>query len=198
MSVYHWIYCPFQTPTGQTVASTDFSDGYFHLLLASPIKGGNYTCRIPAQHTHHACLHGASGHEGEATVSVDMVEVRFALLERENRELRQQLASTNTQLADTNTQLANTTTQLANTTTQLANTNTQLANTNTQLADTKTQLADTTAQLSAKLTTLEHYTTGRLDKLKGKGHHRCRRRRRNRHHHHHHHHNHHRRRRRRH
>jgi hypothetical protein len=94
------------------VASTDFSDGYFHLLLANPIKGGNYICRIPAQHTHDACLHGGSGHQGEATVSVDMVEARFALLERENRELRQQLASNDAKLTNTTVQLSAVTSEL--------------------------------------------------------------------------------------
>jgi hypothetical protein len=44
---------------------------------------------IPPQHADQACL--PDHHPGETSVLVDRVEARFALLEAENRQLRQQL-----------------------------------------------------------------------------------------------------------
>ena len=82
--------CVHQTPDGTTHNSTDFNNGNFRLLLDNPVKGGNYTCRIPSQHLADACLRSNTTRQGEATLFVDKVDARLTLLEKENEQLKQE------------------------------------------------------------------------------------------------------------
>ena len=67
-----------QTPNGQRLPSTDYRDGQFRLRLPNPVQGGDYSCLVPAAAADAACN---NGHSDNATVTVDAVEARLALLE---------------------------------------------------------------------------------------------------------------------
>ena len=81
MSVY-------QDPDGTVHNSTDFDHGSFRLLITNPVKGGNYTCRIPPQHLVDACVPINATHQGETSLFMDKVDARLMLLENENERLK--------------------------------------------------------------------------------------------------------------
>ena len=76
------------------------------MLLQNPVQGGNYVCSVPPQAADRACLHGDSSGHGKATVSVDRVEARLSVLEKENQLLKLQQTQTETELSDTKAELA--------------------------------------------------------------------------------------------
>ena len=59
-----------------TLSSSGYHDNSFHLTLPNPVEGGSYTCRVPPAT---ACLHGNGTRE--ATLTVDKMEARLAVLE---------------------------------------------------------------------------------------------------------------------
>ena len=80
---------PLQTPGGQLLPSTQYSNGQFLLLLDNPVTGGSYTCEVPQASSSAACVkNGTRG--GGANVTVDRLEARLALLEAELNTLREQ------------------------------------------------------------------------------------------------------------
>ena len=109
-----------QTPDGSTYNSTDFSDGNFRLLLDNPVRGGNYTCRIPSHLLAAACLQGNDAHEGEATLIVDELDARLTLLEQENEQLKHEYSVLTNSTDDMFSQLEDEDQQLRNEDQQLA------------------------------------------------------------------------------
>ena len=86
-----------QTPNGQRLPSTDYRDGQFRLRLPNPVQGGSYSCLVPAVAANVSCNHGPDN----ATVTVDAVEARLALLEAHVTGLehdKQQLQLNNSRL----------------------------------------------------------------------------------------------------
>ncbi|KAK7105491.1 uncharacterized protein [Littorina saxatilis] len=75
------------TPSGQSVSSSQYTEGQFLLLLDNPVSGGSYTCRVPQSSASVACLHGNSTDTGSSVV-VDDVKSRLTLLEAENSQLK--------------------------------------------------------------------------------------------------------------
>nr|KAG5701386.1 hypothetical protein BaRGS_032718 [Batillaria attramentaria] len=69
-----------QTPSGD-LASTKYENGYFYLHLPNPVKGGNYTCILPANVTATACVSTGAGLSPQSAVFVDRVEARLTLME---------------------------------------------------------------------------------------------------------------------
>ncbi|KAK7101881.1 uncharacterized protein [Littorina saxatilis] len=78
------------TPTGTEMASSNYENGSFHLLLDTPVKGGNYSCRLPPRSPSTLCLPGNDSLLEEAAVEVDAVNARLTLLEAKEQELREQ------------------------------------------------------------------------------------------------------------
>jgi hypothetical protein len=62
-----------QTPSGQVVNSSSFSQGHYSLILPNPVQGGQYACHVPSQHAARACLHGNHSHQAQASVTVEKV-----------------------------------------------------------------------------------------------------------------------------
>nr|KAG5701387.1 hypothetical protein BaRGS_032719 [Batillaria attramentaria] len=77
-----------QTPSGD-LSSTKYENGYFYLHLPNPVKGGNYTCILPANVTATACVSTGAGLSPQSAIFVDRVEARLTLLEAENMALKQ-------------------------------------------------------------------------------------------------------------
>ena len=73
------------------MSSSQYKDGQFLLLLDNPVAGGAYTCTVPQTSAPYVCPHGNSTHSGNATVTVEKVEARLAVLEAENKRLKEQL-----------------------------------------------------------------------------------------------------------
>ncbi|XP_070183112.1 uncharacterized protein [Littorina saxatilis] len=71
-----------ETPSGKTEQSSSYKDGSFLLKLPNPVEGGTYTCRLPPSA---ACLH--DNRTGEATLTVDKMEARQAVLEARQASL---------------------------------------------------------------------------------------------------------------
>ncbi|KAK7105732.1 hypothetical protein V1264_017073 [Littorina saxatilis] len=89
------------TPSGSVVPSTSYSDGQFRLQLPNPVLGGSYTCRVPASAAAASpCVPGTSQHRAEASVSVDRVEARLALLEGQHRQLEKERLARQTQFQE--------------------------------------------------------------------------------------------------
>ena len=64
----------FQTPSGQIVDSSKYSNGYFSLLLpVSEIEEGSYTCQVSSQ-DNNTCLHGHA--DVKAQVEVDSITAK--------------------------------------------------------------------------------------------------------------------------
>ena len=88
-----------QTPSGEVLPSTQYSNGQFLLLLDNPVTAGSYTCKVPQAFASSACIHGNNEQAGEATISIDSTESRLLALEAqqrallaENMELKERLA----------------------------------------------------------------------------------------------------------
>ena len=64
--------------------SSHFDKGAFHLLVANPVTGGSYRCRLPAANH---CASGNSGNGREASVWVEEVTARLTVLEAEQGAL---------------------------------------------------------------------------------------------------------------
>jgi hypothetical protein len=77
------VYILLQDPSGQSHTSANFSNGLFTYLLSKPFPiGGSIICRIPA--TANACLYSNGGqHSNEARVTVNVLETRVAIVEKE-------------------------------------------------------------------------------------------------------------------
>ena len=56
--------------------SSAYRYGFYYLSLPNPVESGSYTCRIPPAES---CVPGNEA--GEATVNVDKVDARFAVME---------------------------------------------------------------------------------------------------------------------
>ncbi|XP_076462369.1 uncharacterized protein LOC143294779 [Babylonia areolata] len=87
------------TPSGQTLSSSGYSQGQFHLHLSPPVSGGPYTCHLPQERFTEACVPSGGGPQGdgklESSVRVDevlarllMVEAAHASLAEDSRDLR--------------------------------------------------------------------------------------------------------------
>ncbi|XP_070174061.1 uncharacterized protein [Littorina saxatilis] len=70
-----------KTPNGETLSSSYFHKGNFHLLLSNPVKGGNYTCSLPSLSPATRCLPPGSVLRDDVTVYVDEVAARFSIME---------------------------------------------------------------------------------------------------------------------
>ena len=88
-----------QSPSGQLLPSTQYSNGQFLLLLDNPVTAGSYTCKVPQAFASSACIHSNNEQAGEATVSIDSTEGRLLALEvqqrallAENMELKERLS----------------------------------------------------------------------------------------------------------
>ena len=88
-----------QSPSGEVLPSTQYSNGQFLLLLDNPVTAGSYTCKVPQAFASSACIHGNNEQAGEATISIDSTESRLLELEAqqrallaENMELKERLA----------------------------------------------------------------------------------------------------------
>ncbi|KAK7479035.1 hypothetical protein BaRGS_00029705, partial [Batillaria attramentaria] len=86
------------TPSGTTLSSSGSDSGYFSLLVPNPVKGGNYTCRIPSGSPAASCLPSNNTLLQEASMFVDGLEARLRVIEAqqttlqtENNRLRQEL-----------------------------------------------------------------------------------------------------------
>ena len=73
------------------MSSSQYKDGQFLLLLDNPVTGGSYTCTVPQTSAPYVCPYGNNTHSGNATVTVEKVEARLAVLEAENKRLKEQL-----------------------------------------------------------------------------------------------------------
>nr|KAG5701388.1 hypothetical protein BaRGS_032720 [Batillaria attramentaria] len=82
-----WTITFWVTPSGD-MASTKYENGYFYLHLPNPVKGGNYTCILPANVTATACVSTGAGLSTQSAIFVDKMEARVALLEAENMALK--------------------------------------------------------------------------------------------------------------
>ena len=89
-----------QSPSGEVLPSTQYSNGQFLLLLLDNlVTAGSYTCKVPQAFASSACIHGNNEQAGEATISIDSTESRLLELEAqqrallaENMELKERLA----------------------------------------------------------------------------------------------------------
>ncbi|KAK7105731.1 uncharacterized protein [Littorina saxatilis] len=85
-------YPPFEVewtlPDGSKGNSSTYNDGQFQLLLTNPIKGGNYSCRIPAHSAAAACLPGLIPKPVIAGISVDRMESRLTVIETQQSALQ--------------------------------------------------------------------------------------------------------------
>nr|KAG5703768.1 hypothetical protein BaRGS_009566 [Batillaria attramentaria] len=70
-----------RTPSGETVPSTSFSHGEFHLTLPNPVVGGSYVCRLKDPSFAARCVKNMSALRRGAHVLVDEVQTRLLLLE---------------------------------------------------------------------------------------------------------------------
>ncbi|KAK7105312.1 CD209 antigen-like protein C [Littorina saxatilis] len=77
-----------QTPTGNTLNSTDYSNGRFYLSLSAPVVEGTYTCRIPPHNLSHTCL--TDSRHGNDFVRVDSVKVNVLQTIFEQNILKEQ------------------------------------------------------------------------------------------------------------
>ncbi|KAL8617915.1 hypothetical protein ACOMHN_026492 [Nucella lapillus] len=82
------------TPTGNTLPSSNYSDGFYHLLLDNPVVAGNYSCRIAPLQAAMVCVARDSPLQDTAWVNVLETPARFTLLEARQREIVDQLAGT--------------------------------------------------------------------------------------------------------
>ena len=84
-----------QTPTGQVLASSNYSGGQFLLgrgqfllYVSSPVPDGSYTCRVPQQNWAAACVHGNNITGAEASIVVNGVTASLLLLTAELRDMK--------------------------------------------------------------------------------------------------------------
>nr|KAG5703780.1 hypothetical protein BaRGS_009578 [Batillaria attramentaria] len=70
-----------RTPSGETVPSTSFSHGEFHLTLPNPVVGGSYVCRLEDPSFAARCVKNMSALRRGAHLVVDEVQTRLLLLE---------------------------------------------------------------------------------------------------------------------
>lgn len=77
-----------KTPSNQTLYSTTYHSGRFLLSVPNPVESGPYTCVLDNSSPAALCLASDSPLRGGATVTVDGVESRFAILETQIKELQ--------------------------------------------------------------------------------------------------------------
>ncbi|KAK7105730.1 uncharacterized protein [Littorina saxatilis] len=86
--------------------SSTYNDGKFQLLLANPIKGGNYSCRIPAHSAAAACLPGHTPKPVFAGISVDSMEGRLTVMEAQQSALKEDNSDLNIELSNLKTEFS--------------------------------------------------------------------------------------------
>nr|QBA18385.1 VIgL family C1q-related protein 10 [Littorina littorea] len=103
-------YPPFEVewthPDGSQENSSTYNDGKFQLLLANPIKGGNYSCRIPAHSAAAACLPGHTPKPVVAGISVDSMEGRLTVMEAQQSALKEDNSGLKIKLSDLRTEFS--------------------------------------------------------------------------------------------
>nr|QBA18397.1 VIgL family C1q-related protein 1 isoform 3 [Littorina littorea] len=102
-----------KTPNGQTLSSSYFHKGHFHLLLSNPVKGGNYTCSLPSLSPATRCLPPGSALRDDVTVDVDEVGARFSVIEARQLQMQDDTKKENERLHDVIAELKNETETLS-------------------------------------------------------------------------------------
>nr|KAG5701400.1 hypothetical protein BaRGS_032732 [Batillaria attramentaria] len=85
--------CGAVTPSGD-LSSTKYDNGYFYLHLPNPVRGGNYTCILPAN----GAATGTAGLSPQSSIFVDRVEARLTLLEAEKMALKKKTSMLESEL----------------------------------------------------------------------------------------------------
>ncbi|KAL8625351.1 hypothetical protein ACOMHN_044494 [Nucella lapillus] len=75
-------------PEGEVMNSSKYKNGRFYLTLNGAMQSGNYTCRVPLNET---CLSVDTATYGADSIYLDSVDIRLALLEKENEQLKLRL-----------------------------------------------------------------------------------------------------------
>ncbi|XP_070206564.1 uncharacterized protein [Littorina saxatilis] len=86
------------TPTGDTLNSTDYSNGRFYLSLLAPVVGGTYTCRIPPQHLSHTCLNDSRNYNN--FVRVDSIQINVLQTVFEQKTLKEEAKKLNDRIVN--------------------------------------------------------------------------------------------------
>ncbi|KAK7482253.1 hypothetical protein BaRGS_00026496 [Batillaria attramentaria] len=89
-----------ETPSNQTVPSTSSSDGTFFLSLPSPVATGEYTCFLDNSSPASLCVESDSSLRKGASVVVDKMDARFAILASQMAAQEQEKTDLQNQLTD--------------------------------------------------------------------------------------------------
>ncbi|KAK7090111.1 uncharacterized protein [Littorina saxatilis] len=93
-----------KTPNGETLSSSYFHKGNFHLLLSNPVKGGNYTCSLPSLSPATRCLPPGSALRND-TIYVDEMAARLSIMEARQLQMQDDSQKENLPLHDDIAQL---------------------------------------------------------------------------------------------
>nr|QBA18399.1 VIgL family C1q-related protein 1 isoform 1 [Littorina littorea] len=102
-----------KTPNGQTLSSSYFHKGHFHLLLSNPVKGGNYTCSLPSLSPATRCLPPGSALLNAVTVYVDEMSARLSIIEARQIQMQNDTQNENKPQHDVIAELTNKTETLS-------------------------------------------------------------------------------------
>ena len=83
--------CLPQTPSGGQMESTANANGTYDLLLKSPFRGGNYTCRFPPSSAAELCLPRDAPLLEGTTLQVSKMEASLSLMQATNSRLADRL-----------------------------------------------------------------------------------------------------------
>ncbi|XP_070188975.1 uncharacterized protein [Littorina saxatilis] len=96
-----------KTPGGETLSSSYFHKGDFHLLLSNPVKGGNYTCSLPSLSPATGCLPPGSALLDDVTVDVDELAARISIIEARQTQMQDDTKKENQPQHDVIAELTN-------------------------------------------------------------------------------------------
>ncbi|KAK7495127.1 hypothetical protein BaRGS_00013537 [Batillaria attramentaria] len=144
-----------ESPSGERLKSTEYSGGQFILNLPNPATGGRYTCHVHVPKSA-KCVNNTGAMPDNGNVLVDGTELRFIVLEAENRQLKAELRG---HRLETNTSQASLAQQLNS---QLEDMGSDLTS---RLAEVGSDLKARMAQEAQRLTEVDSRLTSELEKV---------------------------------